>query len=49
MLKTVIKHMTGFAEAMDSGLPIWNTGASNATYDLQHMMTKACKEIEDRI
>lgn len=49
MLKTVVKHMTGFAEAMDSGWPVWNTSANNATPALKSMMTKVCKEIEDRI
>ncbi len=49
VLKTEIKHMIGFAETMDSGWPIWNTLASNATPALKAMMTKVCKEVEDRI
>lgn len=49
VLKTEIKHMTGFAETMDSGWPIWTTYVSNATPALKAMMTKVCKEVEDRI
>ncbi len=49
MLKTVVKHMTGFAEAMDSGWPIWDTYVHNATPALKTTMTKLCKEIENRI
>src|SRR5205085_7766107 len=49
VLKAVVKHMTGFAEAMDSGWPIWNIAANNATPALRSMMTRVCKEIEERI
>ena len=49
MLKTVIKHMSGVAESMDSGWPVWNTYAKNATPDVKSMMTKVCKEIEGRL
>ena len=49
MLSNVGKHMSGVAEAMDSGWPVWNTYARNATPAVRAMMTRICREIEGRI
>lgn len=49
LLKTVVKHMSGFAESMDTGWPVWVTWAKNATPAVKAMMTRLCKEIEERI
>ena len=49
MLSNVGKHMSGVAEAMDSGWPVWNTYARNATPAVRAMMTRICWEIEGRI
>jgi len=49
MLKSVIKHMSGVAESMDSGWPVWTTYAKNATPSVKAMMTKLCSEIEGRL
>lgn len=49
MLSSVGKHMSGVAEAMDSGWPVWNTYARNATSAVRAMMTRICREIEGRI
>jgi len=49
MLKTVNKHMSGVAESMDSGWPVWATYAKNAIPDVKSQMTKLCKEIEGRL
>lgn len=49
MCTNVVKHMSGVAEAMDSGWPVWVSYAKNATPAVKAMMTKICREIEGRI
>jgi chromosome partitioning protein len=49
MIKTVIKHMTGVAEAVDAGWPVWNAYETPNISKVIPMMEKACAEIADRI
>jgi chromosome partitioning protein len=49
MLETVVKHMTGVSEAMDSGWPIWNLELTQNIRKVAPTLRKACAEIEARI
>jgi hypothetical protein len=49
MIKTVIKHLTGVAEAMDAGWPVWTAYATPNIKRAIKMFETACKEINDRI
>lgn len=48
--KNIVKSMTGIAEAMNSGWPVWDvSNFQNVTPDVKSMMTKICKELTKRI
>jgi chromosome partitioning protein len=49
MIKTVIKHLTGVAEAMDAGWPVWTAYQTPNIKRAIKMFEAACKEINDRI
>lgn len=49
MIKTVIKHMTGVAEAVDAGWPVWDAYETANIRKVIPMMEKACAEIASRI
>jgi chromosome partitioning protein len=49
IIKTVIKHLTGVAEAMDAGWPIWSAYETPNIKRGIKMFETACKEIEDRL
>lgn len=49
VLNTVVKHMTGVAEALDAGWPVWNAFRTQNIRRVVRPMREACKEISDRI
>lgn len=49
MTKTVIKHFTGVAEAMDAGWPVWSMYDTPNNQRAIPMFEAACKEIFDRL
>ena len=49
MIKTVVKHMTGVAEAVDAGWPVWNAYRTVNIRKVIPMMEKTCSEISARI
>ena len=49
MLKTVVRHMTGVAEAMDAGWPVWNAYETPNISRVIKSMEKVCAEIVGRI
>lgn len=49
LLDTVVKHMTGVSEAMDSGWPVWSLDQSQNIKKVAPTLRKACQEIERRI
>lgn len=49
MLKTVVKNLSGVAESMESGLPIWNMPSTQNIDRALPDMVSLCKELEARI
>jgi chromosome partitioning protein len=49
MLKTVVRHMTGVAEAMDAGWPVWNAYVTPNIAKVIPTMRSTCVEIAGRI
>ncbi|MDP2863252.1 MAG: AAA family ATPase [Desulfobacterales bacterium] len=49
IIEPPIKHMSGVAEAMDTGWPVWKTYAKNATPNVMQTMKRVCQEIKSRI
>ena len=49
MIKTVVKNLTGVAEAMDEGWPVWTAYETQNIKKSIPMMEKACVEIESRL
>ena len=49
ILKTVVRHMTGVAEALDAGWPVWNAYGTQNIRRVIRPMKEACAEIADRI
>lgn len=49
MIKTVVKHMTGVAEAVDAGWPVWKAYETPNIRKVIPMMEKACTEIANRV
>jgi len=49
MLKTVVRHMTGVAEAMDAGWPVWTAYETANIKKVIPTMLSACVEIANRI
>ena len=49
ILKTVVRHMTGVAEAMDAGWPVWSAYETPNISKVIKPMEKVCAEIADRI
>jgi chromosome partitioning protein len=49
LVDTVVKHLTGVAEAMDFGWPIWNLKATQNIKKVSPELRKVCGEIEARI
>jgi len=45
----VVKHMSGVAESMNSGWPVWNSSENNATPDVISMMENMCQKLEKRL
>ena len=49
VLQTVVRHMIGVAEAVDSGWPVWNALQTPTIERVVDEMRDACEEIADRI
>lgn len=49
MIKTVILHLTGVAEATDAGWPVWTAYETPNITRAISMFETACKEISDRL
>lgn len=49
VLQTVVRHMTGVAEALDAGWPVWNAYRTQNIRRVIRPMRQACEEIADRI
>lgn len=49
MLETVVRHMTGIAETMDAGWPVWNAYPTQNIGRVRKPMRAACAEIKGRI
>jgi chromosome partitioning protein len=49
MLKSVVKHMTGVAEAMDAGWPVWTAYETPNITKVIPMLEAACAEIRGRL
>jgi chromosome partitioning protein len=49
MIKSVVRHMTGVAEAMDAGWPVWTAYETQNISKVIPMMQKTCNEIAGRI
>lgn len=49
ILETVVRHMTGVAEAMDAGWPVWNAYRTSNIRRVIQPMRDACIEIAGRI
>ncbi|MYD87019.1 MAG: AAA family ATPase [Cenarchaeum sp. SB0669_bin_11] len=49
LLGTVVRHMTGVAEAMDAGWPVWNAYRTQNIRKVIRPMREACAEIRERI
>jgi uncharacterized protein YvpB len=49
VIKTVGKNKIGIPEAVNSGWPVWNWQAANATREVKAMMTAICEELKARI
>lgn len=49
VLNTVVRHMTGVAEALDAGWPVWNAYRTDNIRRVTRPMREACEEISDRI
>ena len=49
MIQAVGKNMTGVAEAMNAGWPVWKWEAKNVTPAVEKMMTSICEELKERI
>lgn len=48
LIKPVVKHMTGIAEAMDYGWPVWSLDTPNIE-KVVSMMESTCKAISERL
>lgn len=49
IIKPVVKHMTGVAEALDAGWPVWSAYQTPNIAKVVPMMTSACKAIAERL
>ena len=49
MIETVVKSLTGVAEAMDAGWPVWTAYETQNIKKSIPMMKEACKELEARL
>jgi chromosome partitioning protein len=49
MIDTVVKNLTGVAEALDAGWPVWNVYETQNIKKSIPMLSKACLEIEARL
>lgn len=49
MIKSVVRHMTGIAEAMDAGWPVWTAYETQNIKKVIPMMKDSCVEIAKRI
>jgi chromosome partitioning protein len=49
MIQTVVKNLTGVAEAMDAGWPVWTAYETQNIKKSIPMMRNACVEIEGRL
>jgi chromosome partitioning protein len=49
MIAAVVKNLTGVAEAMDAGWPVWTAYETQNIKKSIPMMEKACVEIEARL
>lgn len=49
MIKPVVTHMTGVAEAIDAGWPVWKAYATPNIKKVIPMMTKACVAVQERL
>jgi chromosome partitioning protein len=49
MTKTVVKHMTGIAEAMDAGWPVWIAYETQNIKKVIPSMTNICQELATRV
>lgn len=49
MIKTVVKSLTGVAEAMDAGWPVWTAYETQNIKKSKPMLREACVEIEARL
>lgn len=49
LLKTVVKNMTGVAEAMDAGWPVWTAYETQNITKAVPMLQDMCTEIEERL
>ena len=49
VLQTVVRHMTGVAEALDAGWPVWNAYRTQNIRRVIRPMRQTCEEIADRI
>lgn len=49
MIDTVVKNLTGVAEAMDAGWPVWTAYETQNIHKSIPMMKNACAEIERRL
>lgn len=49
MINTVVKNLTGVAEAMDAGWPVWTAYQTQNIKKSIPMLSKACIEIEARL
>lgn len=49
VVKTVVKHLAGVAEAMDAGRPVWNAYETQNIKKVVPMMEAVCKNISDRL
>ena len=43
------KYLTGIAESVNAGWPVWNYKSKNVTPAARNMMTKICSDLKDRI
>lgn len=49
LLQTIVTDLTGVAEAMDAGLPVWKAYATSNIEKAVPMMRQVCREIHDRM
>lgn len=49
MVESVVRHMTGVAEAMDAGWPVWNAYQTPNITRVIPMMQQTCAQIAERL